>query len=237
MEAVTIGVLAGLALLDSTSFGTLGVPIWMLVHPRVRAGKVALYLAAISGFYLVLGLALLAGARSLAELGNGWADSRAVSWAQLVIGILMLAGSFWPDTPWGKRRRAHRESDSHRTRWRDRVVGDTATTSGVVTVALLAGLIETASMLPYLGAIAIISTSALSTGGQIGVLTAYVLLMAVPALVLLLARMVLHERVSKSLEPVDAWLSRHSANAMWWVIGIVGFLLATDAVGRLSAAA
>ena len=47
MTITIAAALAGLAVIDSTSIGTLVVPLWMLVHPQLRARMVVLYLAVI----------------------------------------------------------------------------------------------------------------------------------------------------------------------------------------------
>ena len=50
-------------------------------------------------------------------------------------------------------------------------------------------------MLPYLAAIGLITTSDLSLTGSVAVLLSYCLVMVAPALVLLAARVLLHERL------------------------------------------
>lgn len=240
MDVAALLALAGLAIVDSTSVGTLVLPVLMLAHPRVRASRVLIYLTTISGFYLVLGVVLLFGADALADTVADAAGSlegnRAVDVAQLVVGAALLAGSFWPETSWGKRARARRAQDpaSGRTgRWADAVAADGARVSTVVGVALVAGLIEAASMLPYLGAVAIVGSSELALPGQVGVLAAYVTVMALPALALLAVRLAAHDWLSPRLGRVSALLTGQMSGAMWWVVGIVGFLLLADAAGRL----
>lgn len=233
MTFAVLAGLAGLALVDSTSIGTLVVPIWMLTHPRLRAGRVLLYLATIAVFYWLLGLALMGGAAALASRWAAIDASRTTDWVQLVIGVAMLVGSFWPDTPWAKRRAAARGGDERRARIRERVAGESSTAGAVISVALVSGAIEAASMLPYLGAIGLISTAGLSTPAAALVLVAYVLVMCLPALALLGLRLALASRITPVLERIERWLTRHTGGAIWWVLGILGFLLAADAVTRL----
>jgi cytochrome c biogenesis protein CcdA len=149
----------------------------------------------------------------------------------------MLVGSFWPDTPWAKearRRREARGEPSRISRWADAVAADSGRPLLVVGVALSAALVEAASMLPYLGAIALISTSADGVGLQLLVLAAYVVVMVLPALVLLACRVAAAERIGPHLERLSAWLMARAGGAMWWVVGILGFFLAADAAGRLA---
>lgn len=225
--------LVGLALVDSTSLGTLVLPLAMLSHDRVRPGRMLLYLGSIAVFYWVLGVGLLLGAGFLVKLWEGWADTDTASWVALVIGVLMLAGSFWPDTPWAKRRRAAQSGGGRRTQWQERLVGDGSRPRTVIVVAVAAGLVEAASMLPYLGAIGIITSSGLGLPVSLVTLTGYVLVMVAPALALLGLRMALDTRISPLLARVNGFLARHTSGAVWWIVGIIGFFLAADSATRL----
>ncbi|MGW3352943.1 hypothetical protein ACWDA3_57460 [Nonomuraea rubra] len=52
MTAALALALAGLSLLDSTSFGTLLIPVWLLLTPgRLRTGQIFTYLATVALFY------------------------------------------------------------------------------------------------------------------------------------------------------------------------------------------
>ncbi|MGS2617245.1 hypothetical protein ACVCAH_22370 [Micromonospora sp. LZ34] len=52
--------LAGLALVDSTSIGTLFIPVWLLLTPGpVNARRILTYLGTIAGFYFAVGLLLV----------------------------------------------------------------------------------------------------------------------------------------------------------------------------------
>ena len=54
-----LGQLVVLALIDSTSFGTLLIPLWFLLVPgRVRAHRVLVFLGTVAAFYLGVGIAL-----------------------------------------------------------------------------------------------------------------------------------------------------------------------------------
>lgn len=239
MELAALGGLAVLALVDSTSFGTLGVPVWMLVQPRLRAAAVLTYLGVIAAFYWALGLVLLGGAeglrgrsRSIAE----WADSRPVVIAQLVIGVGLFLLSFAFGRKQAERRRARRGGAPTRMqRWTARAVGPDATLGTVASIALGAGVVEAASMLPYVAAIGILLASGAPFAANAGLLAAYVVVMVLPALVLLALRLALQDQVSPLLERINAWLQRNKDEMFAWVLGIVGFLLARDGFARLQA--
>lgn len=234
---MTPAVLSGLvllALIDSTSFGTLGVPVWMLAQQRVRAAAVLVYLAVISAFYWALGLALLAGAAPLVELLGELSSIRVLDWAQLALGVGLLLLSFRFDSKRAKARRAERaEAGGTHSRWLHRVSGETARLRDVSVVALLAGLVEAASMLPYLGAVGLLATSTLSWPAQSLVLLGYVVVMVLPPLALLGGRLLAARALAPTLAKVNDWMLRNSGSALGWVAGILGFLLAADAVQRL----
>ncbi|WP_053731262.1 GAP family protein [Nocardia sp. NRRL S-836] len=217
MGAGLLLALAGLALLDSTSIGTLFIPIWLMLTPgRVRIGRFAVYLGTITVFYLVVGVLLVLGASRVL----GHLDGRVALWIQLVIGVGLFAVSFRFDSK--------KKTDT--TKWTSRVNGSTA---ALVGVALLAGVVELATMLPYLGAIGMMSAADL-TPAQTGLLLAgYCLVMVLPAVVLLAGRMALRARVEPVLRRISTWFAEKGASATGWILGIAGFLVARDAVARL----
>lgn len=237
MDVAMVGGLAVLALVDSTSFGTLGVPTWMLVQPRVRAAAVLTYLAAIGLFYWALGLALLAGAQALLGASgsiSGWAGSRPVLLGQLVVGVALLAASFAFTRKRADARRARRGGRVTRMqRWTSRAVGPDATLGTVSAVAVAAGLVEAASMLPYLGAVGILTSAGVGFAASAGLLAAYVVVMVLPALVLLGLRLRAQRTAGPVLERVHRWLERSKDEMLGWVLGILGLLLASDAFQRL----
>lgn len=228
--------LGGLALVDATSVGTLFLPLLMLVQPQVRAGRVLLYLVTIALFYFALGLALLVAADRIVALVAATEGNRAVDIVQLVVGVGLFAGSFWPDLPAVKRRRAAETvGGGRRASWRERLLGPSATSRVVVGVALAAGLVEAASMLPYLGAVGMLSASAASEPVKVAALASYVVVMCLPALVLLALRLAAGSRLDGTLTKAAMWFDRRSGSALWWVMGVIGFLVASDAVSRLAA--
>lgn len=232
-----LGGLAVLALVDSTSAGTLGIPVWMLAQPRVRVRPVLGYLLTIAVFYWLLGVLLLLGVDALAGVAGSLEGNRAVDVAQLVIGLGLLGASFLFDEKPAARRRARREArgggPTRVDRLKAAVVGEHARSGAVVALALVAGVIEAASMLPYLGAMGLLSTSSLALGGRLAVLVGYVVVMIAPALLLLVLRLVLARRVEPLLARINAWFLKRSDAILGWVLGIVGVLLALDAVNRL----
>lgn len=232
MTTATAATLAVLALVDSTSFGTLLIPIWFLLTPgRVRVGRVLVFLGTVAGFYLLLGIALVAGADALLGNLDGLLDNPVVVRLQLVLGVAMLVGSFFI----GRKRTGERAGAGRLLRWRSRAMGTEADggVGGLVTLALAATVLEVATMLPYLAATGIIGASGLAMPARVGALAAYCLVMVLPALLLLGARLAAQRLVQPVLERVAGWLERSGGEATAWIVGILGFLLTRDAVGRM----
>lgn len=222
--------LAALALVDSLSVGTLLIPLFFLVAPgRVRAGRVLLYLGTIAGFYLLVGLVLTAGADAIVSGFAGVLETPVARWVQLLIGGALLAGSFFIDR---KRPDGTRRPPGRLARWRQRAMG-AGSPAIVVTLALGAGVIELATMLPYLGAVGMITAAGLPAELWAAVLAVYCLVMIAPALVLLAARILARRVVEPPLARLAAWLERNAAENTAWIVGIVGFLLARDAAATL----
>ncbi|WP_277207608.1 GAP family protein [Isoptericola croceus] len=249
-----LGVLAVLALIDSTSFGTLLVPVWLLLAPgRPRAGRMLLYLGTVAGAYLVIGVAIMLGAGVLLDRFDGALDSRPVVLAQLAVGVGLFVLSFRFDGKRAARREASAGRPSRLVRWRERAMGveladgvpavggppgATAVSSGRSVLPLLglavgAVLLEVATMLPYLAGIGLITAAELPAPAPLGLLAAYCLVMILPALVLLAGRLLAARQIDPLLRRLEGWLTRNAAEMTGWVLGIVGVLLGLDALGRL----
>jgi len=228
--------LAVLALIDSTSFGTLLIPVWLLMAPgRVRPGRILVYLGAIAGFYALLGIAILLGGSAVADALTGLRDSRPFLWGQLLVGVGLFAWSFKLDPPGsGKQRTEAPEPPRRLLRWRERAVAsESGSALALAALAVLAGLVEAASMLPYLAAIGVIGTQGPDWPVSGLWVLGYCAVMIAPALLLTAARVFAAPLVARPLALLDGWLVKHAASATAWAVGIVGFLLARAALGPL----
>lgn len=272
--AAMAGVLVVLALIDSTSFGTLLIPVWLLLAPgRLRAGRVLVYLGTVAAFYLAVGIVVLLGAGAFLDRFGDALDTRAAAIVQLLLGIGLFALSFRfdskraakrdaraaaaapatvgarpsvpGDAPGGERETTSAPRPGRLSRWRERALGieaDAAGAGGVRTrpsvmplmgLALGAVAIEVGTMLPYLAAIGLLTTSDVGWPATGGILAAYCVVMVAPALLLLLGRLVAARAVDPLLRRLDAWLTRNATDMTGWVLGILGVLLALNAFGRL----
>lgn len=250
--AALIGTLAVLALIDSTSFGTLLVPVWLLTAPgRPRAGRMMAYLGTVAAFYLGVGIAVMLGAGLVLDRFGDALESRPAYVVQLVVGVALFAVSFRFDR---KRTEARRQQQAARgrpgrlSRWRERALGIESSTAAVqgsgtgtlpgsvlplVGLAIGAASLEVATMLPYLTAIGILASSGLSSTTSVAVLAGYCLVMILPAVVLLVARLGAARAVDPLLRRLDGWLTRNAEEMTGWVLAILGVLLTLDAVGNL----
>ena len=225
-----LGALALLALVDSTSFGTLLIPIWLMLVPgRLRRSRIIVYLATVAGFYLLIGLLLLTVATFALPQLEALATSAPFLWAQLVVGVAMLVGSFFI----GGKRTRERQGPSRFARWRERAVTDAADERSsalpLMGLAVAAAGVEVASMLPYLIAIGLLSTSEFDASARLLVLVAYCIVMVLPALVLLGIRSVASHAIEAGLARISGWMERNAADTTGWIVGIIGFLLARAA--------
>ncbi|MBS3178239.1 MULTISPECIES: GAP family protein [unclassified Pseudoclavibacter] len=246
--------LLGLALVDSLSAGTLLIPIFFLLAPgRIRLGRMLTYLGTIAGFYFLVGLALTAGASVLLDSAAAVLETPAAYAVQLVLGAVLLAVAILMPTkkkdpqlstaevaPAGSgvppaRRNPQSEpapaAPGRLGRWRERALGG-GSPATVIVLALAAGLVELATMIPYLAAVGLLTNSGLGVAGSAPLLAAYCVVMIVPALLLLLGRVAARRTVEPRLRRLSDWLSRNAAENTAWIIGIVGFLLLRDALSH-----
>ncbi|MDO9357260.1 MAG: GAP family protein, partial [Solirubrobacteraceae bacterium] len=114
MEPALIATLLVLALVDATSVGTLGIPVWLGLQPRVRARAIGVYLVAVAGFYLVVGVVLYAGALAAFEAVVDATEGDARLVAQLLVGVGLFALSFKVDPIGGRKKATARGDDGSR---------------------------------------------------------------------------------------------------------------------------
>ncbi len=266
MTPETLAQLGILALVDSTSIGTLVIPVWLLMRRDAgrTTGKVATYLCAVGLFYFLVGLLLLSGASGLGRmLGGGMGtilELPAVQALMIAAGAGMLIWSFKdtafkkpgaetgaaagadgphtapgpaPQTTGGADAQAgntrttaalQRSQDTER-RWQHRIGKALDSRGGLLGLALLAGVLELPTMLPYLAAVGLVTSSGTDWTASAGVLALYCVVMLLPGALLVLSRWLLGKHLDGPLERLRAWLSKAAGEAVLWIVGIVGFLL------------
>lgn len=245
---LTLGLLA---LIDSTSIGTLIIPIWLVL--RARNGSVlrsaVFYLVVLAGFYLAVGLLVLSGVDWVAALFNTTlTESVLARWVLLVIGAAMFIASFFVN------RKPHEESQQRTTvalaakqnsnlesvpssasgssygKWGKRLDKALESKGGITILGLTAGLLELPTMLPYLGAIGLLTASDRPLSLQVGLLVLYCVVMIIPALLLIGVRAIAGQRLAGHFSKLAHWLAKTSGETLAWVVGIIGFLLLRSSI-------
>jgi hypothetical protein len=229
--------LIGLALIDSTSIGTLLIPVWLLLDQRqVRVSSMMIYLLTIAGFYLLVGLVIIVGADMLMSPDNSAAvanepatnslTSLIILIVQLAIGVCLFVISF--------RFNSSKPGATERIeRWKTKAANAGTSPRFLMGLALFAAMAEVATMLPYLGAMAMITSANLNWMSVVALMASYCVIMVLPAIALLSLRLLMAERIRPTLIAVDNWITKNAETALGWVLGIAGFLIARDALDRL----
>lgn len=233
--------LAILALLDGLSIGTLLIPLFFLIAPgRPRVRRVLLYLVSITVFYLAVGVLFMLGIVSAIDIGRDFLGSRAGQVSLLLVGAALFAVSMWMWAADSRRKKRIAAGEPVRSggegrllRWRDTLLADRTSAAAVMGVAVAAGLIEVASMLPYLIGMTMIADAPLGGGTRFALLAGYCVVMIVPALALLVARLVAAGLVDAPLRRLADWMRRTGSETTSWIFGIVGFLLLRGAAAQL----
>ncbi|MHC6175678.1 GAP family protein [Glutamicibacter endophyticus] len=96
---------------------------------------------------------------------------------------------------------------------------------GLLILAVVAGVLELPTMLPYLGAMSALAHSGWADATQILALGGYCVVMVLPAVVLTLARQMLGAKLEAPLRRWGAKLSRMARESLPWIVGIAGFFL------------
>ncbi|GAA2090337.1 GAP family protein [Brevibacterium salitolerans] len=230
--ALALSVL-GLALFDSTSAGTSLVPLWLLLAPgRVRAARIAVYLLALAGLYFAGGMLVALIASPVLDFAAGVLESWSPVTAPLVLAALGLVTAGMGALMLTRTFAAHAQLiPSQLQDWRRRTL-EADSSRRIVGVALLAFAVEFTGMLPYLGAIALLTRTDLGWAGVTGWVALYCLVMVLPAALLTVVRVLAHARIDPALRRLDDWLERNGTKLSAVSFLAVGVLLtAYGAVG------
>ena len=229
--------LAILALVDGLSVGTLLIPLFLIIAPgRPPTRRIIGYLTTITAFYFVVGVLFTLGIVSIIDVGRAVLDSGAGQTALLLVGLALLGSGLWLGAADSKRRKAADGAppESGRLlRWRARLLDSGTSGAAVAAVAIAAGLAEIAGMFPYLIGMTMLADAPIGALGRGTLLAGYCIVMILPALLLLLARIVAARAVEAPLQRFTAWLQRTGPENTAWLLGIIGFLLARMAATNL----
>lgn len=236
-------VLVGLALLDSTTFGTLLIPLWLLLAPgRLRLSRIALYLATVASSYFVIGVALQFGADALLDAYRDALTSRPAFFVQFFGGLaLIIVASVLNSKPLraraGRQRREQSAAENGilvRLRQRAVVTEQSGSVTTILTVALLAVGLEVATMFPYLGAIGLMSQHGPGFPTVLLLLAGYCMVMVVPAAALTAAR----ARWGTEFDEPLRWIEEQTGSATMrsaslWMLAVLGAVVTVNAAFTL----
>ncbi len=217
--------LVGLALVDSLSMGTLVIPIGLLLlWGGMCVRPFAIYLGTVTGVYFLLGVALLLGLRVVFEQIATVNEEQWFAWIKLILGIALAAFGILAPKP---KRQDKGESASRKQL--------SAKTSAVAMVGLglSAALMEAATMLPYLAAMAIVQDMEVSLAVQLIIVFVYCLVMIVPILVVAAVVMVVGSGNSPKLQRFADRMEHESKVTLLWFVAILGVWLAFSSIGQL----
>ncbi|WP_114854448.1 GAP family protein [Brachybacterium sp. YJGR34] len=222
-----------LALVDSTSMGTLVIPVILLVVGEGGAlrvaGRTLLYLLVIGVFYLLLGVALLAGLLPLLESFGHLLAAPQVMLVLAVVGLLLVIYSFRIDPKAVAKRGGDPEASARK--WTTRARRASGRPGVLVGLALAAGVIEAVSMLPYLAAMGILAEMGVGLARGTLILVGYCAVMVAPAVVLSGVRAALGERADSLLDRAHTWAVKHASSAFSWVVAIIGVIILLNTAG------
>ena len=223
MDTALIGTLIVLALVDATSLGTLGVPVFLLTA-RTPASRILLFLLTITVFYFVVGLALMLGLDALVDAIFIDITER-LSPRTEGIGLIIVGGLLFLASEWIDRRRKHAPERT----W----VPESMQPRAFVMLALLAGIIEVATMVPYLSAIGLLIASDVSVATRATILLGYTLVMVIPALVLMGLTLMLGKVIQPVLDRLGRWIRKNADTMLSWALAAVGIILALNGVSLI----
>ncbi|HSX34499.1 MAG TPA: GAP family protein [Candidatus Saccharimonadales bacterium] len=218
--SVLIGALIALALVDSINPSALFATGYILLKaPSERkTAAVLAYVAGIFIAYILTGGILLLGLQALLSTASGVAQSWPVYVLQGLLGLGMLIWSFLPPKPKNKV---------------SRLMPRLFTTRAMLILGAVITLAEFITAFPYFAAIGLLQQSGQPFLAIIGILAVYNLIFVLPPLGMLAAYYYNRPRF-------EAWLQKRKERqkdkpntTMQWIVGILGVMLALNAVGAL----
>lgn len=208
----------GLALLDSLSFASIVVTIFLLLSNAYRPLRIMVYLLTVAGFYILLGIVLMNGAGAMFEFWlSGWKEHAAISYIQLLLGIiLVLIGVRLDNKPKGRSYKLER-------------IKPQDTYSSMMKLGITVSMIEAATMLPFLSAIGLMTTRGLEVYEWMPMLVAYCAVMIAPPCLLLTLRYLMGDKANGFLLKINRKIEPYTQEALAVIAIIAGIYLISDA--------
>jgi cytochrome c biogenesis protein CcdA len=210
--------IVGLAVVDSVNPSALLATIVLLLRGRRARPLVAVYLVAVLATYLAIGVVLTLG---LGLTPQALLHSDAAYLVQGLLGAAMLAYALL--APDRQRRRSPVQPSSLPTATRP---------LAVFALGMAVTIVELPTALPYLGAVGIITRGGLGIAEWLPLLVLYNLIFVLPPLLLLAGHLALGQRAELVLGRLRDRVGRTAREGFLWLLGLVGFYLLADALGR-----
>ncbi|SEM63621.1 Sap, sulfolipid-1-addressing protein [Paenibacillus sp. cl141a] len=207
-----------LSLLDTLSPATLGVTVYLLLTERDRLiTRLWVYLFTVAGFYFLVGAALMLGLDAVLRGVTGIFQNRTVSWVMAVTGSVLFAASFFVPT----------KKTTEPRRPRSKSLG------AMIGLGFTTSLLEVATALPYFAAIGLMTSAQLTPVQWVPVLAAYNVIMVLPPLLLLVARLAFGRMMQRPLEKLRLKIAQSSGSVLSWVLCIAGLILVLNSIDNL----
>lgn len=208
----------GLALLDSLSFASIVVTIFLLLSTAYRPDRIMAYLMTVAGFYILLGIALMNRAGAIFEFWlSGWKEHAVISYIQLLLGIILVLIGVWLDKkPKGRSYKLER-------------IKPQDTYPSMMKLGITVSMIEAATMFPFLSAIGLMTSRRLEVYEWMPMLAAYGAVMIAPPCMLLLLRYLMGDKANGFLLKINRKIEPYTQGALAVIAIIAGIYLISDA--------
>lgn len=207
----------GLAIIDSINPSAIAVTLYLLTKKHFTT-QVLAYVFGIFCTYLVIGILLTLGLASLLNAFSGAFESDGAYWVQLIVGLLLFVYGVFGNPFKSKDAPKQEHLPSSRK------------LGALFMLGVGISIVEFATALPYLAAIGILTQIDIAFGVKVLILIAYNLVMVAPPLLLLLFAQFGAHRWQATFSRWREKLAKQAQETLYWIFGIVGFLLAGNAI-------
>jgi cytochrome c biogenesis protein CcdA len=198
--------LLALALVDSINPSAIVVTLYLLSRGRVPA-QVVVYVAAIFLTYLTLGAMMMSGLDALLPSLRTTSESRVGFIVQGVIGLAMLLYAIRAPTT---------------ARSAPRVEPGASTYAALALLGVTVTTMELPTAVPYMGAIALLTTADLPMARWLPLLVLYNAIFILPPVLLLVGHIVFGKRLDARYADIRELIQAGARETMLWIFALVG---------------
>jgi cytochrome c biogenesis protein CcdA len=198
--------LLALALVDSINPSAIVVTLYLLSRGRVPA-QVGVYVVAIFLTYLTLGAMMMSGLDALLPSLRTTSQSRVGFIVQGVIGLAMLLYAIRAPTT---------------TRSAPRVEPGASTYAALALLGVTVTTMELPTAVPYIGAIALLTTADLPMARWLPLLILYNAIFILPPVLLLAGHIAFGKRLDAKYADIRERLQAGARETMLWIFALVG---------------